>query len=291
MYRRTDLAEIVSDPSPITQKYLAIWFCGSGSFGNAMTMLGWPVIQNDKPLLVWDQKNGLRVDMTVEEKILYARTIFHYVYKNNGYIMQIDPKKLSFSNISNTVKAVWSQSKLLVNYQHTYDLAKSYVEKIPLHPINKLQGIEDKLKDEVWPNVIAVDYIGEYILSILTNNLSPEKKLNILATIQTKARAMDWYTQAILSWSNYKEGKLSEHDLLNMYGYVAGDDYELTRPRYYEVLKKPKPAIVDSDIKNIKITNLENLAVGMHYLRSEVKRRSLIWIAALRENLIMKKVI
>lgn len=291
MYRRTDLAEIVSNPSPITLKYLAIWFSGSGSFGIALATLGWPVTQNNEPLLVWDREHGLRVDVEVEEKIMYVPTIFHYVHKNDNYSLQIDPKKLSVSKIFNTIRAVWSQSKLLVNYQHTYDRAKFYVEHIPLQSSDSMRGVEETLTQLVWPNVIAVDYIGEYILSILTYNLSPEKKLDMLTTIQRKARPIDWYTQAMLSWNNYKEGRLSEHDLLTFYGYVAGDDYELTKPRYYELLKKPKPQIIHYDIRNMKVTNLEDLAVGMHYLRSEVKRKSLVWIAELRENLIKEKVI
>lgn len=291
MYRSTDLAEIVTNPSPVTRKYLATWFTGSGSFGIALASLGWPVNRIDEPLLVWDKENGLRVDITVEEKIMYGRTLFHYVKRNNDYTLQIYLKKLSLSRIANTIRTVWVQSKLLANPQHTYELAKSKVENIPLQSPEDLPAIEKKLKEVVWPNVITVDYIGEYVLSILTNKLSVEQKLTTLSTIQQKARPLDWYTQAMLSWSEYKEGKLSETDLLNNYGFVAGDDYELTRPRYYELLHKPKPEIGNYKIKNMKITNLEDLAVGMHYLRSEVKRRSLIWIAALRESLIKNKAI
>lgn len=291
MYRQTDLAEIVSNPSPITLKYLDIWFSGSRSFGAALTKLGWPITLNNEPLLVWSREHGLRVDVAVEEKIMYARTIFHYITKNNGHILTIDLKKLSLINILNTMRAIWSQSRLLVNYQRTYNQAKSYVEQIPIEPPQDLQDVENGLKNLIWPNIIAVDYIGEYILSILTNNLSPKKKLEKLNNIQAKTRPIDWYTQAMLSWSDYKNGKLSEQDLLSLYGYVAGDDYELTRPRYYEFLKKPKPQNQNLDIKNMNIKSLEDLAMGMHYLRSEVKRRSLIWIAALRECLIENQVI
>lgn len=291
MYRSTDLAEIVTNPSPITRKYLATWFTGNGSFGIALASLGWPVAKTEEPLLVWDKENGLRVDVRVEEKIMYGRTIFHYVQKNNNYSLQIHLKKLSVSAIVNTLRTVWAQSKLLANPQHTYELAKSYVEDIPLQVPEDLPAIEKNLKAVVWANVIVVDYIGEYILSILTNKLSPEQKLLTLSSIQKKARPLDWYTHAMLSWSEYKEGKLSEIDLVNMYGYIAGDDYEITKPRYYELLHQPKPRIENYDVKKMKVTNLKELAVGMHYLRSEVKRRSLIWIAALRESLIKNKVI
>lgn len=291
MHRRTDLAEIVNNPSSTTIKYLNIWFSGAGSYGIALSKLGWPVSYNNEPMLVWDKKNGLRVDMTVEDKTMYANTIFRYVYKDNLYTLQIDPKRISFTRVYNTIRAVWSQSKLLVNNQRTFNMAKTCVESISLQPAENLHDIEEVLENIVWPNVIIVDYIGEYILSILTNNLSSEKALEKLNSIQNRARAFDWYTQAMLSWSNYKEGKLSEDDLVNTYGLVAGDVYELTKPRYYELINKPMPRIKDYSINDMQINNLEDLAVGMHYLRSEVKRRSLVWIAALRKCLLENKVI
>lgn len=285
MYRSSDLAEIVTNPSPVTRKYLDMWFNGSGAYGIALTMLDWPIHKSNKPLLVWDKEHGLRVNVTAEEEIMYSRTLFHYVNNNGTNEVKVDLKKFSFPNLINTMRIVWSQSKLLTNYQRTYNLAKSYVENIPPNPPNSLHEIENGLQHIVWPRVIAVDYIGEYIIATMTHNLSPEKTLDILTTIHTKVRDMDWYTKAMLAWSDYKEGKLSEQDLLTLYGYAAGDDYELTRPRYYELLKKPKPEIGSLDIKQMKINNIEDLAVGMHYLRSEAKRRSLIWIAALREHL------
>lgn len=291
MYRTTDLAEIVSNPSAITRKYLNIWINGNGSYGKALSLLGWPVNAVNKPLLVWDEKNGLRVDIKAEEEVMYRKTMFRYKKGDDGYSLGMDIKALSPFSLFFTIQSIWSQSKLLVSPQNTYHRARSFVEDIPLHPPDDLSKIETQLKDLVWPRIIAVDYIGEYIISIITNSLSPQKKLEVLQTIQTKARKLDWYTQAMLAWSNYQDGKLSQQELLQIYGYAAGDDYELTRPRNYERLKKSMPEVGTLDVENMHIKTQENLAVGMHYLRSEVKRRSLIWIAYLRENLKKKNIL
>lgn len=291
MYRTTDLAEIVNNPSPVTRRYLDAWFTGSGSYGRALTMLGWPVTAADEPLLVWDEKHGLRVDTGVEERIMYGATIFSYTRSGKTHNVRVDLRKLSPSRLFNTMKVVLSHSALLTNHQHTYDRAKRFVEDMSIHPPDKRSEIETVLADVVWPRVIAVDYIGEYILSILLHGKSDEECITMLTSIQTKARDMDWYTRAMLAWSEYQEGRLSERTLLSEYGYAAGDDYELTKPRYYERLHKPKPTIDALPVKHMQIKTLEDLAVGMHYLRSEVKRRSLVWIAALREALISDRVI
>lgn len=288
MYRRTDLAEIVSHPSPITRKYLDVWFTSEGAFGLALKKLGWPYAKNPQPLLIWDEKNGLQVDVSVEEYIFYERTIFSYKTRGTSVIATINFKKISIPRLIGTLKAVFSQSKLLVNYQKTYNLAKSYIEEIPTITTRELKSIEQTLNTVVWPNLIAVDYIGEYILSILTEKKTPEQVIEILNSIQAKAINTDWYTHAILAWDTYKQGKMSEAELLQLYGYAAGDDYELTRPRYYELLHQKKPTQAQIQINDMNIVSLEDLAVGMHYLRSEAKRKSLIWIDALRQALIAK---
>jgi len=72
---------------------------------------------------------------------------------------------------------------------------------------------------------------------------------------------------------------------IDKYGFAAGNDYELTSPRYYEVLHAPKPKIKDIILEEMKITNLSDLYVGTQYLRSEAKHKSIIWISALRDEI------
>ncbi len=291
IYRYSDLAEIVHNPSLITRKYLDIWFTGKSSFGLALAKIGWPYAEDSHPLLKWDKIKGLKVDILVEERVMYSKTIYHYKNINGSYVLTIDFRKININTILSTFQAIWAQSKLLINNQQTYNRAKSYVEEIPLITSNEQEQIEKILHDIVWPNLIAVDYIGEYIVFILLNNKKPEEQTEILSRIHNRVRDIDWYTHAILAWDNYKQGKISKSELIEKYGYVAGDDYELTRPRYYELLKQDKPKITKLEIKNMEIHSLEDLAVGMHYLRSEAKRRSLIWIDALRQALIKNRVI
>lgn len=289
MYQNSGLAEIVRNPSKITKRYLDQWFTGKGAFGTALKMLNWPITESNSPLLVF--KNGeLVVDLNSEEKIMYSKTIFHYVRKGNNFVLQIDPRKLlNPACIWHTLKAIWSQSKLLINYQRTYNLAKTYTETIPSEIPKNKNDLEKKLANEVWPKVIAVDYIGEFTYSVLVNKLEERKKLEIIHKLHSKISSIDWYTKAILAWNNIQDGKISEKDFLKKYGFAANNEYELTEPRYYELLKKPKPNIEKVEIENIKVSNLEELYVGLQYLRSQAKRKSLIWISALRDAVIKKR--
>ncbi len=286
MYRNDGLAEIVRDPSPKTLGYLSQWFTGEGAFGKGLSLLGWPVVKDDRPLLVWDKENGLRIDLLVEEKVMYSKTVFHYVKKDDGFVLAVNLKSLlSPKKILGTFKALWSQSRLLTNYQKTYDETKRLVEEIPTTTPKDKADIENILASIVWPRVVAVDYTGEFLFSALSSNYSKYKKLEILNIIQDRNRERDWYTQSVLAWSKYKEGKLSKEALAKDYGYAAGDEYEITQPRYYEIVKQPKPVVGELKIEEIQIKNLLDLVAGVQYLRSEAKRRSLIWIAALRESI------
>ncbi len=286
MYRNDGLAEIVRDPSPKTLGYLSQWFTGEGAFGKGLSLLGWPVVKDDRPLLVWDKENGLRIDLLVEEKVMYSKTVFHYVKKDDGFVLAVNLKSLlSPKKILGTFKALWSQSRLLTNYQKTYDETKRLVEEIPTTTPKDKADIENILASIVWPRVVAVDYTGEFLFSALSSNYSKYKKLEILNIIQDRNRDRDWYTQSVLAWSKYKEGKLSKEALAKDYGYAAGDEYEITQPRYYEIVKQPKPVVGELKIEEIQIKNLLDLVAGVQYLRSEAKRRSLIWIAALRESI------
>lgn len=284
MYRNDGLAEIVRDPSPKTLKYLTQWFTGEGAFGKGLSLLGWPVVKDNRPLLVWDKENGLRMDLAVEEKVMYSKTVFHYVKKDDDYVLAINLKSLLFPKKNlGTFKALWSQSKLLINYQKTYDNTKRLVEEIPITTPKDKEDLETTLASIVWPRVVAVDYTGEFLFSALSSNYAKDKKLELLNIIQDRNRDRDWYTQSVLAWSKYTEGKMSKEELAKDYGFAAGDEYEITQPRYYEIVKQPKPVVSELKIEEIQIKNLLDLVTGVQYLRSEAKRRSLIWIAALRE--------
>ena len=286
MYQSSGLAEIVRNPSIVTRKYLNIWFTGKRSFGMALKMLGWPITEDESALLVWSKQNGLQLDLKVEEKVMYSKTLLHYVKEKNGYALKINPKKLfSPKHIWYTLLAIWSQSKLLINPQKTYDLAKSFVEKIPLDIPKDKSKIEEDIKLIVWPNLIAVDYMGEFVYSALVNKLNEKEKTDLINELHKKISPRDWYTQAILAWSNLAEKKITKTDFIDKYGFAAGNDYELTSPRYYEVLHAPKPKIKDIILEEMKITNLSDLYVGTQYLRSEAKHKSIIWISALRDEI------
>lgn len=288
MYQKKGLAEIVRNPSKITRKYLDIWFTGKGSFGRALKMLGWPISEINSPLLQWKADKGLLLDLKSEQETVYSNTIYHYVKVDKDCILKIDFKKILIPGcIWGTIKSIWSQSKLLINFQKTYNLAKKYVESIPLEIPKNKEEIEDKLLKDVWPKVIAVDYIGEFIYSVMVNKLDNNQKIELISKLQAKISSRDWYTKAILSWNALQEGRISKNNFLAEYGFAADDDYELTRPRYYEILKSPKPVIKKIKIEEMKITKIEDLYVGMQYLRSEAKRKCLVWISALRDTIFL----
>jgi len=284
MYSSRGLAEIVKNPSKITRKYLDIWFTGAGAFGTGLSMLGWPITKSCKPLLIWDQDNGLRVDLSTEEEVMYSSTIFKYLPKNSDYELGIDLKKLlSLRCLVGTIKALWSQSKLLINPQTSYDMAKKMIEEIPLHTPLQKNGVENGLASIVWPRVIAVDYMGEFLFSAWNHGVTDEIKVKRLQIIQERNRNRDWATKSFLAWSEYKNMGMSKQEYVKEFGYSSRNEYELTSPRDYEILGVQKPSIGELPIENMSIKNLEDLVTGIQYLRSEAKRRNLIWMAALRE--------
>ncbi len=280
---------MVSNPTSITKKYLDIWFNGKSSFGKGFKLLGWPVNEDTSPLLVLAKDGTLQVDLKVEEQILYSKTVLHYVQDPNGYTLKPELKKFfSLRCILGTLQSVWSQSKLLINYQNTYNRAKKYIDSIPMEIPDNKEKIEKNIQEEALPYLIAVDYMGEFIFSALTNKLDNPQKMDILSRLQKRIIKKDWYTQAILSWAKLQDKEISANEFIPVYGFAAGNDYELTRPRYYEILKRQKPNVVLEKVDDIKISSLEDLYVGLQYLRSEGKLRSLIWISALRDVLPIK---
>lgn len=286
MYQSKGLAEIVRNPSEITRKYLDIWFTGIGSFGKALEMLDWPIAKDSSPLLVWSEKNGLQVDLKVEEKIMYSKTVLHYVDVNGEYKLSTDISKVfSPKCLWGTIQATLSQSKLLTNYQNTFNKARNYVISIPSEVPKEKKEIEAQILEIVWPNLIAVDYIGEFVFSVLTSKLNNSQKIELINKLHSRISPKDWYTKSILAWNKLQEKEIQLDTFLEEFGFASKNDYELTEPRYYEILKKPKPSIKDIEIERMTVKSVEDLYVGMQYLRSEAKRKSLVWISALRDSL------
>ncbi len=288
MYQSGGLAEIVRNPSKITKAYLDSWFTGNSSLGKALELLKWPVTKDTAALLAI-YKGFLHVDLSVEEKVLYSKTTLHYVKDESTYILKVNPVKLlSPRHLLGTARAIWSQTRLLVNFQNTYNTANRYVESIPLTIPQNKNEIEEILKENVWPYLIAVDYIGEFVYSALVDKLSEEQKSELLMRLHKKISPDDWFTKAILAWNDLQEKQISKEEFKPIYGFAAADEYELTNPRYYELLKIPKPHITKVEIEDRKITTLPDLYIGMQYLRSQGKLKSLIWISALRDALFNK---
>lgn len=285
MYQKSGLAEIVTQPSEITFKYLKIWFRSNGSFGKGLDLLKVPYKKNDSSLLkIVDGE--LVTDLDIEEEVLYSNTILGYKKDNGQYVLQIDKGKLiSPLKIFGTLKFVWSQSKFLFNYQNTYDLARKIVDEIPLKIPKDKVAIEENLSDQVWPRIIAVDFLGEFVFHSLFDNKKEEEKAKLLSALHKKISPDDWYTKAILAWEDYKDKKMDKKVFIEKYSIAAGNDYELNRPRFFEIAKAKKPSAPDIKLKEMKIKSLEELYVGLQYLRSESKHKSLFWISALRDKL------
>lgn len=285
MYQKSGLAEIVAEPSAVTFDYLQKWFRANSSFGKGLDLLKIPHKKIDSSLLkIVDGE--LVTDLKVEQEILYSNTILGYKNDKDQYILKIDKTKLlSLLKILGTARLVWAQSKFLFNYQNTYDLARTLVEEISLKIPEGKSAIEKSLSNQVWPRVIAVDYLGEFVYHSLFDNKKEEEKAKLLSSLQKRISPDDWYTKAILAWENYKEKKIDAKEFLEKYSIAAGNDYELTRPRFFELAKAKKPPIPDIKLKEMKVKSLEDLYVGLQYLRSESKHKSLFWISSLRDSL------
>lgn len=293
-------AEIVLNPSLLTYSYLKEWFTGESSLGKAMDILGLPYKRNKLPIL--ELIDGeLLVNLSNEEKTLYGHTIFKYLIQENWDnipILSIDSLKLvNPLNWKDTLNILIKQSIWISNPQNVVNFSKELVNNIP-EVVENTKDIEQILKDDIWPSLIAVGFLSEFFNQLIKQE-SKAGISEIYSYISAKQLTQDWYFLSISDQSMVKKGKLSFESYIKKYGKRADKDYELTCPRWYEIKGEIKGRIdeysdnssmqiADFNIYNKLSKNLQRYIdafISLQVLRSEAKRKALLGIDLLRSKL------
>src|ERR1035437_5325167 len=292
------LAEFVPSPSLLTYSFLKNWFTGNGSLGKAMELLNLPYEKIDIPIL--DLENGeLFVNLENEELTLYKKTIL--TYKRQGNLNDTPKLEISISKILNplcvinTLKTILAQSKWIANPNATVIFANKLLQ-IP-EPKKELdiKDIDEILKNQVWPEVIAIGLISEFYNQLIAK----DAKDNLSAVneyISNSIAKEDWFFHSIYDQEKVKTNKISFSEFIDKYGIRADKDYELTCPRWKEIPDEIRRRIEDSSsVKNkeMQILNVDkNLreiieaSIKLQLLRSEVKRKALVYIYLLRTKIL-----
>ncbi len=290
------LAELLVQPTPLTFSFLKEWFTGAGSVGRAMEALGMPYEKVSEPFLEL-VAGELLVNLAVEEKTLYANTVF--TYKKQTDTHELPNLSVSLGKIINPIclvnslKILLVQSHWIAKPDASVVSAKKLVDTIPNSISDtSMQAVEDVLQKQVWPNVIAVGFLSEFYHHLVVRE-AKDGASQITLYMSNHIAEKDWFFQSIADQAKVKSGELAFSDFIKSYGLRADKDYELTSPRWYEI-----PDILSERIKNFtemkKISNdqitinkkllpLVQSAIELQILRSEAKRKALVYIDALRK--------
>lgn len=301
IYYSGGFAEIVPNPSKITFTYLKEWFNGQSSLGKAMEILGLPYQKNNLPIL--ELIDGeLMVNLQNEEQTLYANTIFKYADQNNingipKLVISI-PKLLNPLGWIHAISILTKQSTWIANPQKTVDFANKLVKDIPKVSEKDHANIEQILKNDIWPPLIAVGVLSEFFNQVIKHD-SGKDFLAVHAYVSRKQAVDDWFYLSVSKQQEVKDKKLSFKDYINKYGIRADKDYDIGCPRWYEIKDVIKRridtlnssqniAIADeSHYKNLnkRLQNYIDTLVKLQVLRSEAKRKALLGIDLLRKKL------
>lgn len=293
-YYSGGLAEIVSRPSELTYSYLKKWFTGKKSIGKAMKLLDLPFENIDLPIL--EIINGeLMVNLYNEEQTLYLKTIF--VYKKQNTSDDIPQLKISLKKtvnlkcLHNSLRILLVQSKWIANPNKSLNFAKELFKKMPeILPIDK--DPEIIIIDELLPPLIAIGIMTEFFQQLLYKEY-PKEIQTLQNYIAKKISFDDWFFRSLSDQVKVKNNKLSFENYIKLYGIRADKDYELTSPRWYEIPGIIKKRIENFNsgqdqknfILNIKNTSLADIVASFQIIRSEAKRKTLIFIDLLRKSI------
>lgn len=293
-YYSGGLAEIVSQPSELTYSYLKKWFTGKKSIGKAMKLLDLPFEDIDLPIL--EIINGeLMVNLYNEERTLYLKTIF--VYKKQNTSDDVPQLKISLKKtvnlkcLYNSLRILLVQSKWIANPNKSLNFAKELFKKMPeTLPIEK--DPEIIIMDELLPSLIAIGIMTEFFQQLLYKEY-PKEIQNLQNYIAKKISFDDWFFRSLSDQAKVKNNKLSLENYIKLYGIRADKDYELMSPRWYEIpgIIKKRIENFNSDpnqknfILNIKNISLADIVASFQIIRSEAKRKTLIFIDLLRKSI------
>jgi phosphohistidine swiveling domain-containing protein len=307
------LAEFVSNPSDLTFNYFQNWFTGQKSVGLAMKLVGLPFKPSKISLLQLHDREVL-MDLKAEELTLYKNTVFQYrMPENVNEVPQLElrwQKCLNPANWPATFRIIWAQGKWIGQPDSTVTFAKTLVDEIPSKKAiltektqqNRRQIIEETLETQVVPVVLAIGLLAEFYQQLLVRS---SQAAEIQKYCDNKISKNDWFFKSISEQYLVKSGALQLSDFIKLYGLRADTDYELTCPRWYEIPDVIQQRIAQSQPlasaaeslaeKSDKLpTDLQKSAdtfCELQLLRSEAKRKMLVWMDVLRTELVHTKVI
>jgi phosphohistidine swiveling domain-containing protein len=288
-YYHGGLAETVSQPSSLTLSFLNHWFCGARSLGKAMKTLGLPYEPIEEGVVDVVDKE-LLMHLEVEEKTLYAKTVFSYrlpLPKYNHPQLKVNWWKCIYpKNIANTLKILSIQAKWMATPSKTIELAEKLCKAIP--PVDThadLERLDEVITKEVWPSVIAIGFLSEFYYQVMVHDY-PEDIPLILNYVSRQISDDDWFFKSLSEQQRVKNKQLSFVRFIKEYGVRADQDYELSCPRWQEIpdtLKKRIAKLPDEkqETREPKLSpkltkhKLVKAYQELQVLRSESKRRAL----------------
>jgi hypothetical protein len=253
-FYRGSFAEFVLQPSLLSYSFFKDWFAGSGSLGKAMKLLKLP-FENITESVLEMHNNELVVNLLIEEKTLYRKTIFSYAtqtsYDDQPKLIINFFKLFNPICVLNTINILLQQSQWIAKPNDSLILAKSLVDSIPAkHDALTIEELDLLLKEKVWPNVIAVGLLSEFYSQLLARE-SKENYQEISSYISNSVTRRDWFFKSISNQSLVNTNQMSFDNYFEKYGMRSDKDYELTSPRWEEIRDVIKKRIENSAVSTL----------------------------------------
>ena len=135
------------------------------------------------------------------------------------------------------------------------------------------------------------EFNSQYLAKETRENLSDVNRY-----ISKQLAGQDWFFRSVADQKAVQKGNMSFSVYIKKYGIRADKDYELTCPRWHEIPKTIKERIKDYsggntnqeiaiDV-NSNIKKIIDTSIQLQLLRSEAKRKALIFIDYLRKKIL-----
>lgn len=292
------VAEIVDHPTPLTVSFLQTWFSGLGAFGTAMRSLGLPCQSSANSILICVD-GELLVDVSAEERMLYAGTVLGYGtqtdYTHMPMLSLRPVRLLSPSHVWHTMKLIGVQSGWVANPTGILTTLTKMVDSIDetKHAL-PFSELDTYINSEVMPAVIAVGYVAEYFHQYCMHQ-SGSHKNQIETYISANAALGDWIFHSVADQYLVKSGARSFDWYMERYGNRADRDFELACPRWHEnpqMIRKLLDSSVQTpeatlpEITDDSLKRLADTVISIQQIRSQVKQKALVFISSLRQRII-----